>query len=77
MNYTPFFRAGLYLKSYIFRPGATIAYGGHSGFQAGINGDLYINNLVKLQVGTNNILGAMLPNQSSALDFYTGLKFSF
>ena len=77
VNYTPFFRAGLYLKSSVFSPGATIAYGGYSGFQAGINGDLYINKSIKLQVGTNNILGAMFPNQSSALDIYTGLKFSF
>lgn len=76
-NYTPYLRAGLNFNLRNIKPGITTSYGGYSTFNFGINTDVDLFNTLKIQVGTNNILGSILPNSTSALDVYLGLRLKF
>jgi len=76
-NFTPHTRFGANLNLSVFQPGITVAYGGHSNLQAGINADIKLIKKIKIQVGTNNLLGTLIPNSSTALDAYAGLKMKF
>ena len=76
-NYTPFVRAGLNFDLPLFSPGITAAYGGYSNLRIGLNTDIKLINALKIQIGTNNILGAIIPKSTNALDGYAGLLFRF
>ena len=76
-NYIPYLRAGLNFNLRNIKPGITTSYGGYSTFNFGINTDVDVFNTLKIQVGTNNILGSILPNSTSALDVYLGLRLKF
>lgn len=75
-NYNPYLRLGAYYKLAIFTPGVTVAYGGYGATQVGINTELNFMKNLKIILGTNNILGAVAPKISSALDAYVGVKLS-
>lgn len=76
-NYRPFVRGGIYLKSTpVVHPGFTVGYGGYGDLIAGINTDVFLGHL-KLQIGTNNILGAIVPSFFTSLDGYIGLNLQF
>lgn len=76
-NYNPFIRAGVYFKPIpIITPGITVGYGGYSNLIAGVNTDLNIG-LLKIQLGTNNVLGGLLPNSFTSLDAYAGVRLMF
>jgi hypothetical protein len=76
-NYLPFVRLGFNYNLPIVKPGITIAYGGYSTIQAGLNADIEIGNVFKFQLGTNNILGAIVPKSSKSLDLYAGVNCKF
>lgn len=77
-NYRPFVRAGANLNLPIFKPGITAAYGGYGALQVGLNTDIkLVGDLMLIQLGTNNVLGAIIPGSVSALDFYAGLRYQF
>tara|TARA_B100000674_G_scaffold97646_1_gene70387 strand:+ start:26025 stop:27272 length:1248 start_codon:yes stop_codon:yes gene_type:complete len=76
-NYTPYIRTGLNFNLPLFNPGATIAYGGYSGLRAGLNTDIKIIDALKIQIGTNNILGAIIPDSATSLDAYAGVRLKF
>lgn len=76
-NYTPFVRAGLNFDLPLFNPGITAAYGGYSNLRIGLNTDIKLINALKIQIGTNNVLGAIIPKSTNALDVYAGLLFRF
>lgn len=76
-NYTPYIRAGLNFDLPLFKPGITAAYGGYSNLRIGLNTDIEIIDAFRIQIGTNNILGAIIPNSATALDGYAGLQFRF
>ncbi len=72
-NYLPYLRLGAYYKIAIFTPGVTLAYGGYGFTQVGINTELNFFKKLKIILGTNNILGAVAPKSSTALDAYFGV----
>lgn len=76
-NYTPYLRAGFNFNLPVFKPGIVVAYGGYSTIQMGINTDIEIGKHIKLQLGTNNILGGLAPKTSTALDFYAGIRYTY
>lgn len=76
-NYNPYVRVGAYYKLPIFTPGVTIAYGGYGSLQVGLNTELNLAKKLKIVLGTNNILGAIVPNSSTALDAYLGMRLHF
>lgn len=76
-NYNPFVRVGGYYKLPFVTPGITVAYGGYSDLHVGLNTEINIIDALKISIGTNNILGAIVPNSSTALDAYTGIKYNF
>lgn len=73
-NYTPYLRTGLNLNIRNIKPGITASYGGYSNFNLGINTDIDLFNSLKIQLGTNNILGGILPSSTSAIDAYIGMR---
>lgn len=73
-NYTPYLRTGLNLNLHNIKPGITASYGGYSNFNLGINTDIDLFNSLKIQLGTNNILGGILPSSTSAIDAYIGMR---
>jgi hypothetical protein len=76
-NFAPYARVGANLNLPVVQPGISLAYGGYSNIQAGINADIKLLKKIKIQVGTNNILGVLIPNSSTALDAYAGMRFKF
>lgn len=77
-NYRPFVRAGANLNLPIVKPGITAAYGGYGALQVGLNADIkLLGDLFLIQLGTNNLLGTVVPESVSALDFYAGLRYQF
>lgn len=76
-NFAPYARVGANLNLAVFQPGISVAYGGYSNLQAGINADIKLIKKIKIQVGTNNVLGTLIPNSSTALDAYAGLRLKF
>lgn len=76
-NYNPYVRVGAYYKLPIFTPGVTVAYGGYGSLQVGLNTELNLAKKLKIVLGTNNILGAIVPNSSTALDAYLGMRLHF
>ncbi len=76
-NYNPYLRVGAYYKLPIFTPGVTVAYGGYGAAQVGINTELNFLKKLKIVLGTNNVLGAITPKVSTALDAYVGVKLKF
>mgnify|MGYP006124161143 FL=1 len=72
-NYSTYLRLGAYYKIAIFTPGVTLAYGGYGFAQVGINTELNFFKKLKIILGTNNILGAVTPKSSTALDAYFGV----
>tara|TARA_Y100000589_G_scaffold43565_2_gene36644 strand:+ start:1612 stop:2862 length:1251 start_codon:yes stop_codon:yes gene_type:complete len=73
-NYTPYLRTGLNFNFRNIKPGVTASYGGYSTFNFGINTDIDLFNTLKIQLGTNNILGSIVPNSTSAIDAYIGMR---
>jgi len=73
-NYTPYLRTGLNLNIRNIKPGITASYGGYSNFNLGINTDIDLFNSLKIQFGTNNILGGILPSSTSSIDAYIGMR---
>ena len=73
-NYTPYLRTGINFNMRNIKPGITASYGGYSNFNLGINTDINLFNSLKIQLGTNNILGGILPNSTTALDAYIGMR---
>ena len=76
-NYKPYARAGLNFDLPVFKPGATIAFGGYSGLQIGLNTDIELIEMLKIQIGTNNLLGAIIPSSATSFDGYFGIRFTF
>jgi len=76
-NFAPYARFGANLSFPVVQPGISVAYGGYSNIQAGINADIKLLKKIKIQVGTNNVLGVLIPNLSTALDAYAGMRFKF
>ena len=76
-NFAPYARVGANLSFPVVQPGISVAYGGYSNIQAGINADIKLLKKIKIQVGTNNVLGVLIPNLSTALDAYAGMRFKF
>lgn len=75
-NYTPYARAGVYFNLPFVTPGVTVAYGGYSALQVGLNCEVTAIKNLKIILGTNNLLGAVIPTSSTALDSYIGIKFN-
>jgi len=75
-NYDPYVRVGFYYQLPILTPGFTLGYGGYSTTQIGVNTELNFRKKLKIILGTNNIIGAIVNQKSMALDAYLGLKLS-
>lgn len=75
-NYDPYVRVGFYYQLPILTPGFTLGYGGYSTTQIGVNTELNFREKLKIILGTNNIIGAIVNQKSMALDAYLGLKLS-
>ncbi len=76
-NYKPYVRAGINFGLPVFKPGATFAFGGYTGFQFGLNTDIELVEKLKIQIGTNNLLGAIIPSSATSFDGYFGIRFTF
>lgn len=76
-NFQPYARFGIYLNTPIVKPGVTVAYGGYSGLQAGLNANIQIIDELKIQLGTNNVLGAIAPGSFTSMDAYAGAMMRF
>lgn len=76
-NFFPYLRLGANLNLPMVKPGITIAYGGYGSFQTGLNADLELKENIKIQLGTNNILGAIIPMNSTSIDGYLGIRYNF
>lgn len=76
-NYTPLLRAGINFNAPFINPGITTLYGGYGKFNFGVNTDVNLHKTLKIQIGTNNLLGVLMPNHNAGLDIYFGLKLKF
>lgn len=76
-NYNPYVRIGGYYQLPFVTPGLTVAYGGYSDLQVGLNTEINVMESLRISLGTNNLLGAVVPNSSTALDAYAGVRLRF
>jgi hypothetical protein len=75
-NYIPFIMSQINYKTAGFTGGLTAAYGGYTGFQAGINAG-YDFNIANITLGTTNILGFIDQKNQYSQNLYGRITFHF